>query len=284
LGYAGCLAAVLAVTVCVSNPSWAETSPAGIGPTGWFDWTDFRLDFGVRLFLARLTSGSVKRGMLGGEFDLLRDYGIRDDPEPFRELWAALYVDRLAVRFHYDEERAFRGRSNQADGGTMSTLDMGTIRLGLDLDIVRYPFVRAGINFDYHNTEVTFSDRATIVTHPVAGVLGGHTYKLDEPITVGLHAKFLPFRIREVPATLQGRVRYSVPSIRRRDDARLFTFELAAGMRPNVWETSLLGHSSFSAAFEVGYRMERVELFAYGPDFHLTAVWQGPFAQMALVF
>ena len=41
---------------------------------------------------------------------------------------------------------------------------MGWTRFGLDLDLVRYPFLRAGINFDRHYEAPIFVNRQDIET------------------------------------------------------------------------------------------------------------------------
>ena len=75
-------------------------------------------------------------------------------------------LDRLGLRLVAEEDRIFRGFRKQ-DGIEnnvpiswldLSSVDISATRLGLDLDIIRYPQFRAGVNFDYHLNGVQFDD------------------------------------------------------------------------------------------------------------------------------
>jgi hypothetical protein len=55
-------------------------------------------------------------------------------------------------------------------------------------------------------------------------------------------------------------------------------------LRPNIWDTSMFGHSTFGATIEVGYRWERLDVYSYRRDMSLTATWHGAMCQFSLVF
>jgi hypothetical protein len=295
------------------------------GSTSWFDWSDFRAAGGVRLFLARLDSGNIELPD-GRDLDLMGGFGITDDPEPFVEVWGTIYLDRLGFRFAMEDNFAFRGRSRLDDPFSVSELDIRTSRLGVDIDLIRYPFLRAGINFDYHTKPVKFIDRldgkiAVPATWPpqpperlylqrygatyltavrtdsdqrylvVQGVYLG-----DQPITMGIHVMAIPGRVREIPITIQSRFRLRIPLLNRRNEARIYDFEISGGLRPSVWETSLYGYTTFSASLEAGFRWQALELSMdqatrIGPNLtevsgpvKLHARWQGAFLQLGIAF
>jgi hypothetical protein len=261
-----------------------------MGSTNWFDWSDFRLETGVRIYLARLMWGRLARG--DKEYDLVSELGLRSDPEPFRDLWCCLYIDRLALRGHYEFEHVFTGRGYDDVPHSLSTLDVSSFRLGCDLDVIRYPFARIGVNFDFYNEPMKIIERREYALNPWTEADGPFSAKTTprghlgaQPWTIGVHAKIIPVRVREAPVTVQGRFRYPMPFLSSRpDDSRVTALEASAGMRPSVWETSMFGHSTFSAAVEFGYRAEWMEsrLDAQGIQFH--AHWQGVFAQFSLAY
>ncbi len=146
----------MAVLLCPS------ASPAGNaswwGSSAWWDWSDFRGAIGARVFLARLASATVTKG--GVDFDLKgSQYGFTDEPEPFAEAWGILYIDRLGLRFSA-EENTYRGQTPMANQANPpgAELEFSSSRLGLDLDLIRYPFFRFGIDYDYYLNDVKFLD------------------------------------------------------------------------------------------------------------------------------
>lgn len=251
------------------------------GSTSWFDWSDFRAAGGVRLFLARLDSGKILLG--ADEFDLKDDYGIQDDPEPFVEIWGTIYLDRLGFRFAMEDNFVFRGRGLDEDAFSVSELDVRTARLGVDIDLIRYPFLRAGINFDYHTKPVKFFDRFNPRTRQVRPVL--QLYHGDQPITMGIHGVAIPGRVREIPIIIQSRFRLRIPFLNRRNDARIYDFEISGGLRPSVWETSLYGYTTFATSVEAGFRWQRLDLSMDAePTVKIRARWQGAFLQLGIAF
>lgn len=275
-------------------------SPAGDaswwGSSAWWDWSDFRGAIGGRVFLARLTSASVTKG--GVDFDLKgHQYGFLDEPEPFGEAWGVLYIDRLGLRFSA-EENTFRGQSinrfpnNPNPPG--AELEFSSSRLGLDLDLIRYPFFRFGIDYDYYVNDVKFLDE------------NGARYTGVPPMTLGFHARAIPAHIREIPFTVQARFRFPMPLVNRQTESKITDWEISGGLRPAVWDTSLYGHSTFSFDIEAGFRSvsldanpqtnvntaviqpgsDPVVILVPVPasDLNLKARWQGAFFQIGLFF
>lgn len=256
------------------------------GSSAWWDWSDFRGAIGARVFLARLASASVSKG--GIDFDLKGDqYGFADEPAPFNEVWGILYIDRLGIRFSA-EENTYRGRATRDLNGPLSELEFSSSRLGLDLDLIRYPFFRFGIDYDYYLNDVKFLDA------------NGVRYSGSPPMTLGLHARAIPVHIREVPFTIQARYRFPMPLVNR--DSKITDWEISGGFRPAVWETSLYGHATFSFDIEAGYRSVSVDSNpaanvntpVFDPiigtnvvpasDLNLKARWQGAFLQVGVFF
>lgn len=277
------LLAFLAGILFVPGGSFAQEPVSVWGSTGWWDWSDFRTDSGVRFYLAKLDSLKLSDGLLEPGFG--SDNYALDDPEPWREFYFTLYVDRLGVRFHVAEDCFFRGRTGgegvPADSVLTSHLDLSGIRVGLDLDLVRYPWAKLGINFDYHNSPVNFNAKY----YPGGGDPDVEYILGDEPLTIGVHARLIPFRIREVPVTAQARFRFpltQLPYLQRPHDARVTEWEVSVGMRPNVWETSMLAHSTFSASVNLGYRRQALEMTSHDDSIALRAVWDAVFFQIGL--
>ena len=303
----GRLILVLALLVIVAwyTPAAAQDSTGWWGSSCWWDWSDFRGTLGGRYFLARLNSGSIERSAYPGEgtgrvsIDLRGDrYGFKEDMEPFVECWGILYIDRLGLRFHVEDSLKFDGIHNPVPGQapedveSLSFLDVRGSRLGLDLDIVRYPFLRLGINGDWHTTPVKFLDRSQPGTSLVND---WYLYESKGPITIGIHGRVIPVRIREVPFTIQARARMYIPYLKRKTDTRVIDVEFSAGLRPAVWDMSLYGHSTFSLGIEAGFRFQDLEMFSEGPnwsdpngtqksDMNLRARWQGAFVQVILFY
>lgn len=256
-------------------------SPAGDaswwGSSAWWDWSDFRGVLAGRVFLARLASATITKG--GVDYDLKgSDYGFDDDPEPFKEFWGELYIDRLGFRFHV-EENEWQGMpaANVSTGGPTSDLKFGMSRLGVDLDLIRFPFLRFGIDYDYQVNEVQFRDRTEDL------------YRSVTPMTLGIHGRAIPFRFRDIPFTVQARFRFPMPFLNRQAEAKITDWEISGGLRPAIWETSLYGHATFSFDVEAGFRSvsldSNLETDA-GPatSMSLNARWNGAFVQVGLFF
>jgi len=268
-------------------PCYGQDVGAASGSSSWwFDWSDFRAYGGGRAMLGRLMHASVIRS--DKELDLKSTgYAISKDPEPFREIWAVLYIDRLGIRVQADSCR-FLGRNDTTE--FVSELNVPTTRIGLDLDVIRYPNLRIGGNFDFHVGEIEFIDRVEL------GAGNEVTYRTGSPITIGVHGRAIPFRMREIPFMIQARGRVSVPFVNRTDEARITDIEFSGGLRPNIWDTSLLGHSTFSVSVELGYRWIDLDAktrvstsnsvpFGIIPtEGKIKARWQGAFIQAAIFF
>ncbi len=278
---------VLAGLSCLAGAACAEGPPSMFGSTSWFDWSDFRANACGRVFLAKLQSGSLRTA--AGEFDLKSDFGFKDDPEPFKELFAELYIDRLGLRLSVEESQKFIGALD-AVPGQASALNIGCIRLGGDIDLLRFPYFRFGVNGDFQGTKPSLQDQRSI---------SGETfkYKGNYPITAGFQCRALPGRIRQIPITLEGRVRFPVvvPTVNSKDPSKITEFEVSGGLRPSVWETSMFGHSTFAASVELGYRLTDLNMTVSGSptvdgqgnvvgaaDVTLKARWSGAFLQVAL--
>ena len=269
-------------------------------------------------------------------------YNFNATPQPFKSALFQLYVDRMALRLAVDEDVIFRGTLGNTvfvsqdfyggDGGLppysthtegtgdyfrVSELDMSGTRLGIGLDIVRNPYLRAGIDFDISLNPVTFRDMKDAVNGfqsvpagPGPTIIGtnSNSYSLSNmrnymsdagPCTVGLHALAIPGRIRDVPIIAQARIDFPTPLWNQiwgfQNTAKLFQWEIMAGARPAVWDASALGLSTFSAGIEAGFKSVTLNAdmsgsFAYYPvpvapdTATVHAVWQGFFFQMGLYY
>jgi len=243
--------------------------------------------------MTRLSSGSIE--VAGTSTDLRgSQYGFSEDPEPFKELWGTWYIDRIGLRFNVEEDQRFFGNDDVVPGtDRISELDVRGTRMGLDLDVIRYPFLRLGLNYDYHTNPVKFYQRDM-----AGGVATVHLYKDENnPMTIGVHGRLIPVRIREIPLTIQARGRMPVPFIKRSYEARITDWEASVGLRPAVWDMSLYGHSTFSFGIEVGYRSVSLEMTGKGrrwtsnpnisepaPEADVKARWQGAFVQVGLFY
>ncbi|MBI5572022.1 MAG: hypothetical protein HY914_18915 [Desulfomonile tiedjei] len=172
-------------------------------------------------------------------------------------------------------------------------LTLSSSRIGFDLDVIRRPYFRIGPDFDVHFSGIKYEEKYTqgIPGTTVQTVLGPATWQFVQltpggpgipvlhsqmgfnfadsivftgqaPVTIGVHAKAIPGRIREVPITLQARVRFPVPFLdyfTKLGDVRVVDYEFSAGLRPVVWETSFIGHSTFSMSIEAGFRSISIE-------------------------
>jgi hypothetical protein len=238
----------------------------------------------MRAVLPRLASGSVEVG--GISVDLKTDLGMTNDPDPFIEFWAEWYIDRLGIRFRLEEDNTFQGRLGTAAAGDIvrsSELETNTAALGFDLDLVRYPFLRLGIDYDLYFGKIKLTSRreadATLWT---AFDVHGR-----QPMTIGVHGLAIPTRIRGVPLTFQGRARFPVPFVTTSRDAKLMEWEISGGLRPAIWETSAYAHSTISVGLYGGFKSVSLEtevLSGFNREGMLKARWQGAFIELGFAF
>ena len=73
--------------------------------------------------------------------------------------------------------------------------------------------------------------------------------------------------------------------------ARITEWEIGAGFRPAIWDTSMFGHSTFSFGIEAGYRSINLDMKATASDqffssneLELKARWEGAFFQVQASF
>ena len=330
---------LLAGCILLSSPAMCDSQgfPSWWGSDRWWDWSDFRGSAGLRFLMPKLVSGTVK--WANNESDLLGSYNYDDRPSGsnfqarpnnyFMEGWFTLYVDRLALRAHFEEDHKFNGmigtRSfapwqvsplNPNFGGSIddpqrfSELSVGWTRFGLDLDLVRYPFFRAGINFDRHFDSCIFIYRQDIyhagvdiyprgdaatpgipVYYYAADYGDARAKKLttrQPPLTIGLQATAIPGRIYGIPVTAQARFRVPMPFIYKLlqagAEARITEWEVSAGARPNVWQTSLYGYATFAMGIEAGFRSTYLDMSVNEGIWAVKANWQGAFVQVGLYY
>ena len=275
---------VFALVTTFIGPSTAVAQgvPSWWGSAAWFDWSDYRATGGARLLLARLSSGTVTKGTL--EYNLVGGpYGITADPEPFGEFWGELYIDRLGIRGD-TEVHNFWGRSDNPADQRISQLQVDLSRIGLDLDLVRYPFLKLGVNVDYHFNAVSFRDRSDAFP---AGA--EQLYQSKEPWTLGVYGQVIPVRLRDVPVIAQARFRFPMPFMSS-NMPKIVDWEIGIGLRPAIWDTSMFAHSAFSVAIEAGYRSINLDMNATAVDpvavndLQLKARWQGAFFQVEAFF
>ncbi|MBI5248619.1 MAG: hypothetical protein HY912_03920 [Desulfomonile tiedjei] len=250
--------------------------PTWWGSSSWFDWSDFRGSANARLYFARFVSGSIKKN--GIEYDLKSSpFSMGSDPQVIREAWFELYVDRLGLRLLIQDHQ-FTGK--RAPGESISHLDFGAIRVGLDLDLVRYPFFRSGIDFDYSMEAAKFNDRS------------GNSevvFSSAQPMTIGLHATAIPGRVRDIPIIIEARARGPIPFYKQSPNAKVIDWEVSGGLRPSVWQTSLYGYSTFAFGIEGGFRSLQLNM-DIDPDVSglsqasIKANWQGAFVQLGVSF
>jgi hypothetical protein len=276
------------VLLCVCALAWPATARAQavsscLGASSWWDWSDYRGSIGCRVLIPSVT-GHVEAN---GEDHSFSDYGITNDTELFKSLLVSFYVDRLGIWAEIEEDHKFYGRTGDTvfveHPLRISEFDVSAGKIGVDLDIIRYPFVRGGINFAYHLTRIEFFDRRS------PNQAQWNKYEGENAMTLGIHGRAFPLRIRDIPVTVAARVRFPIPFLNTKNETKITEWEVCGGLRPAIWETSLLGHSTFSFALEGGYRQTflnmRVES-AFGQETEATvdARWGGPFIQATLVY
>jgi hypothetical protein len=238
-----------------------------------------------------LVSGSIRRndpstGQLN-EYDLLAGwnsdpnqggYNFDSQPSPINSALFQLQVDRLGLRLRVDEDLIFRGMHGEGSTLGLSELDMSSTRLGIDLDLVRYPFLRCGVDFDFNVNPLTFQDDKP---YP------NRFYKSASPATLGLHVFAIPARIREVPIIVNARIGFPFPYWKQITSAqfevRMLEWEVMAGARPSVWDFSAFGHSTFSVGIEAGFRSVAIDA-DLSKSASIKAQWQGPFFQFGIYY
>jgi hypothetical protein len=300
-------------------------------------------------------SGTFTRN--GAEYDLLAaplnngtnstqgGYNFDAQPPPIQSGVFQLQVDRLGLRLAVEENYVFQGvigsvvfageqvppnnigmrpTNNYSETAPNdyirgSKLNVSSTRLGLSLDLVRNPFLRAGIDFDYSVSPVTFNDskQGYIVDTapayydpnflqpgqfsgiPVYALTGNQFYGSANPITIGLHMYAIPGRIREIPITAQAKIEFPMPFMTSvfsvPNPANIFQWEVLVGARPAVWDASLLGLSTFSVGIEAGFKYVDLNATFLGskgtsnnmgpsPSASLKARWQGAFFQIGMYY
>jgi hypothetical protein len=282
----------LAGILIAPNSAGAQGLPSWWGSGGWFDWSDYRAAGGAKLLLANLTSGTVTKDS-NTQYELVGGlYGITNTFEPLVEFWGELYIDRLGIRGNM-EWHSFTGRSDTPTDQRLTKLDIDFSRIGLDLDIVRYPFVKLGMNVDYSFNPVRFTDRSNTVN-----TADNPLYQSKEPWTLGAYGQAIPVRVRDVPVIAYGKFRFPMPFMSN-NMPRITDWEIGAGIRPAIWDSSMFAHSAFSVAVEAGYRSINLETNAtavqqfdqngnplpiFFPNLELKARWQGAFFQVLAFF
>jgi hypothetical protein len=258
------------------------------GSPRWFDWSDFRGCANGRLFFARLQSAKITQG--GQEFDLKSFPYSFSDPEVIREALFELYIDRLGLRWHIQDHafHTFRGALE-----SVNELRGGGSRFGVDLDVIRYPFFRMGADFDYTLAEPIFTS-AFVLSHGVPAPTSPVEYRSVNPMTIGAHATAIPGRIREIPIIVNARARFPIPFLKQNPDAKVTDWEISAGLRPSIWQTSLYAHTTFAVDLEGGFRSVDLNFDATPStvqgitptptQISIKARWQGAFVQFGLAF
>jgi hypothetical protein len=245
-----------------------------LGSTSWFDWSDFRGKAEGRFFLARLTSGTITTET--NSYDLRDDLGFTDDIQMFREFRFTAYLDRIGFHVFLQGDQKFLSSDN-----TIPDFVVSPTSLGLDLDLVRHHNFAFGINYDYHLERIRIVGNFTY---------DGNAFQLldtERPMTLGVHARIIPFRFKDVPVIAQARFRFPVPFLNRSNEPLVYDWEVSAGLRPTVWETSLYGHTTFSVGIEGGYRSINFDVENDVPDGNwrsLKATWQGAFVQISVTY
>lgn len=293
------LAAIFLSAGVFSSPSvcHGQVVQSWWGSSSWFDWSDYRARFDMRMWLPRLTSGTLETAA-GRTFDFRTDLGFNEDPEPFRELYIELYVDRLGIRIILNESQRFQGHYRDTPGspfgtigvdivgnpiqtglGSVPELQVGGTTMGLDLDLIRLPMIRFGYDVDYQKEGFTLQDTG-----------GRGQVRSRQAVTTGFHGTLLPGRIRDVPIIFQGRIRFPVPYVSSNLlHTKVTDWEVSAGLRPAIWETSLYGLGTFSVAINLGFRSMNLEFTdPIGSTRRergtVKATFQGAFIQVGFVF
>ena len=337
-----CLCLSPSTAHCQDLSSWFSSGT-------WWDWSDYRFKIEYRYFVPRFTSGTITRpNPLAGnqltDYDLLSSasglnstgggYNFDPQPTPLNSALFQFQVDRLGLRLAVEEDLIFRGtigtvpfdptssRDTQ-DYRRISELDMSSTRIGISLDLIRYPFVRGGIDFDLNISPVAFRDKKFAVNSTTGSRVSTteskrfywyqdgapppeEYYYLIEyrdiypygqgpdryisstgPATIGLHVFAIPTRVREVPIIAQAKINFPFPYWRQitgdQYGVNMLEWEVMVGARPSVWDFSAFGHSTFSAGVEAGFRSVSIN-GDLTKSTSLKAQWQGPFFQLGLYY
>jgi hypothetical protein len=297
--------------------------PSWLGGDKIWDWSDFRGNLGFRVYMPRLIAGTVtfdkeEYDMLGGG-----NFSYLPQSDFFKEGWFVLYIDRLALRANFEEDHSFRGviDRNMAvfpdppvpygtsvvvnDPMRVSEMNVGWTRFGIDLDIFRSPFIRAGINFDrnfeaplfLHRQDVaktTFKQDSKDPDFPRWVVDRDQSDKprklttRQPPVTLGVHAFASPGRVFGIPVTGQARARFPFPFLAKivgdPAETRITEWEVSIGLRPNIWNTSLYGYSTFALGIDAGFKSTYLDMDSGDGVWNVKAHWQGPYVQVGLYF
>jgi hypothetical protein len=258
----------------MTRESGAQEINSWWGSAKWFDWSDYRATTYGRALLARMEAGSLK--LSGVEYDLEEDLGITTDPEPFRFFCLRLFVDRVAFRYYpEEEEHNFWGEKDDK----LSEIEIPSGFVGFDVELIRHPFFRFGVNADFGLNKVIVRDRTS------AHGNGSPIYlESDRPNTIGAHLTAIPVRIKDVPLIFEARAAFPLPVFEPKNRADLTEWELSGGVRPSIWEQSPFGHSTFSVSFQGGYKMVNLDVYFQERDAELHTRWSGPFMQIGVHF
>ena len=303
---------VIGVTVVYPGTAAAQGLSSWWGSAAWWDWSDYRAIGGVRIILPRLASGHATNGTFS--YNLTdSSLGVTSDPQPVAEVWGELYVDRLGLRL-IGESYAFTGRPDNVNDQRIATLQVDLSRFGLDLDLIRYPFFKFGIDADWHFSPMQWYDRSLNLGIWTTNYLNpgyaldprGFLYSSDQPnlypSTLGIHGQVIPARIKGVPLIGSARFRFPITG---GNMAQVTEWEIGGGLRPVIWEISWLSHSTFSFEIEAGFRSTYLNTDATIQDkklvpipdppgfpngtgvanqMHLKAHWQGAYFGIAAYF
>lgn len=248
--------------------SYSQMSSSWWGSAYWFDWSDYRARVNGRVFLAKLASGEIT--VDGRTYDLTTDLGITNDPEPFRVFCAELYLDRVGVRYYpEEEEHNFWGSKD----GFLSEFEFPSGFVGFDIELVRLPRFRFGLNIDYGLNKVIIRHRRT------DDVI---FLESDRPNTIGAHMTVIPLRIKQVQVFFEARGEIPQPFTDKSNQAKITQWEVAGGLRPSIWDNSSFGHSTFAVSVMAGYKSVNLEVSFEERDAEMNARWDGAFFQVGL--
>ncbi|MGC8603916.1 MAG: hypothetical protein ACP5VS_09530 [Desulfomonilaceae bacterium] len=278
-------------------------------------------------------------------------YNFNAEPLPVGSVLFQWQIDRLGLRLVSEENYIFQGvigsvvfageaitngpsigavntvqywgPGNAQDFVRGSKLNVSATRWGFSLDLLRNPFLRAGIDVDYYINPVTFNDsKQGYVVNPVPAyydpnynlptdppgyqgiavyaLAGNEFYGSGNPLTVGLHMLAMPGRIREIPIIFQTKIDFPMPFMKLifnvANPANIFQWEASIGARPAVWDASFIGLSTFSLAIEGGFRYVDLNANFFGtnlsatypwtssPSASLKARWDGFFIQIGVYY
>jgi hypothetical protein len=151
------------------------------------------------------------------------------------------------------------------------------------------------VGCDYYFGDVVFTSHYDNTNPALNGTEG--RYESKGPLTLGVHGSAIPMRFRDAPVTLKARVNFPIPYLQRKCESRSVDWEISAGLRPAIWDTSLYGYGHFNFSFEAGFRSIDMSGSAsrtggsaqasYTPvsgQIDYRAKWEGAFLQLGLAF